>query len=259
MIIDVGANKGDFILPIAESNPDKTCVAIEPIPWLAEEIRSKASERKLKNLENLEYAVCEIDGEVDLNISEIYSGGTSSILEFDPNLRLNEYWRNRHDLVHSRVIKVKSAKLQTILDFLYKEKEEIIEFIKIDIQGLDLVALKLIGKWLRNVNMGMLESAATKLDALYLLEKFDLEESIRLVRDLGFEIYGVRPNDEGFKEYNIYFNNPGIEVKKVEEELGLAENKIYLSNLGITEIISSYENSISWKLTKPLRMIKNGF
>ena len=256
MIIDVGANKGDFILPIAESNPHKMCIAIEPIPRLAEGIRSKTPERKLMNVKILKYAVCEFDGEVDLNISEIYSGGTSSMLQFDPNLILNEYWKNKPDLNHSSVIGVKSARLQTILDFLYKEQEEVIEFIKIDIQGLDLAALKSIGKWLRNVNMGMLESGATKSDSLYLLEKFDLEESIKLIRALGFEIYGFRPNDEGFKEYNIYFNNPGVEVKKFEEELGLTRNKIYQSNLGIAEIIASYENSISYKITKPLRKLR---
>ena len=256
LIIDVGANRGQFIIPFAELNPDILCVSIEPIPWQAKEIRNQTEKKKLNNVRVMELAISEDCGETRLNISDQFSSGTSSILKFGPNSKTNKYWMNRPDIYHSRFIQVKTQTLECLLNELQIVENEVIDFIKIDAQGLDLVALDSLGKYISNVQMGMLETAATPYDFLYEGENMSLRNSITFIENLGFEIYAVRPNDQGFREYNIYFRKVGLNSDHAEIQLNLLKVKIYRSDLGIKELIDSYEKSKSWKATSLLRKLR---
>ena len=60
-------------------------------------------------------------------------------------------------------------------------------------------------------------------------------------------------------EYNIYFHRNGINAAQFIAKLGLSENHIYVGNVNPTfdteKLVSSYQNSKSWKITQPLREI----
>jgi len=256
MIIDVGANRGEFVIPIAELNPNILCLAIEPIPFLAKEIRNQAEKKKMNNVIVKELANFEDCGETRLNVSDQFSSGTSSILKFSLNSKTNKYWMNRPDIYHSKSIQVKTKTLECLLNELQVVENEVIDFIKIDTQGLDLVILGSLGKYINNVQQGMLETATTCYDSLYEGENSSLRNSITFIENLGFEIYAVRPNDQGFREYNVYFRKVDFNSDQAELQLNLPKIKIYRSDLGVNELKDSYEKSKSWKVTSPLRKLR---
>jgi hypothetical protein len=127
----------------------------------------------------------------------------------------------------------------------------LIDFIKIDIQGMDMSALKSLGEfWLDRCQAGMLEASATNLNYLYEGDTLDLRSALNELEILGFSTYRVEPNDEGFREYNIYFFKKELDLKSHLAKLDL-DNPIY-NGLNLYKQIELFTNSTSWKITKPL-------
>jgi len=143
LIIDVGANEGLFALQQAEENPDHLVIAIEPIPDLAIEIERKGQARNLSNLLVKQVAIDSTAGEKTLYISDAFSKGTSSLLNFVAEEKLNDYWGLRPDALSNNRISVNCLTLEEMLLSVvdpygvYEVQKLPIDFIKIDVQGKD--------------------------------------------------------------------------------------------------------------------------
>jgi FkbM family methyltransferase len=227
MIIDVGANQGEFILDLARKNPEIRCLAIEPIQELANKLLEIV---KHENLLNLDVLVAAIDSKERSARFQITSGedqGGSSLLEFDTQkMQKNEYWRSRPDLVSSQSMKVDTKTLKTILR-TYNQNEQI-DFLKIDVQGMDVEAMFSLGRrGLRRVKMGMIEVASISTANLYLGQKFDLRGCLNKLKKYGFNVYAIKPNDPGCNEVNVYFARHGVDPEVLEKRFGLRTNEIY--------------------------------
>ena len=226
MIIDVGANNGEFILDVARKNPKIQCLAIEPIFELAENIKDSA---KLENLENIEVVTKAVSlkrGNGFLNVSTTSDQGGTSLLEFDHNLMdQNDYWSSRPDLQHSTKIEVSLESLDGILRGYPKDIP--IEFIKIDVQGLDLESLLSLKRRLKYVLLGMLEVPSVSAAKLYKGQEHDLRSCLNILRANNFTVYAIKPNDPASNEFNVYFARNGSNHEKLIVELGLMTNSIY--------------------------------
>lgn len=265
-IIDVGANEGIFALQQAIANPNHLIIAVEPIPELAYALTQKAIELNLNNLVVKEVAIDTVSGWRSLQISDVFSKGTSSLLNFSDPGELDKYWGTRPDSVQSRSIDVRCVRLEELIDEILHEndwkidKKIEIDFLKIDVQGKDYETLLSIGKYIKNVKAGMLEAPVLPSRSMYSnQDKFIVDYFISLDK-LDFGVYQLKPNDPEFYEYNIYFSQTGLDIESHIEYLKLADNKIYFGNINsITDnlqIINSYKNSLSWKITYPLRSLK---
>jgi FkbM family methyltransferase len=253
LIIDDGANLGSFALNAAQSNKNQTLIAIEPIPKLAAKLRKSAVE--LQNLVVIEGAVSSRIEQKDLFISEKSDFGTSSLLNFSAQSRIDTYWNSRNDLVHTSSVIVECRPLSDWLE-PWRNSHSVIDFIKIDIQGLDLVALKSLGSnWLNRLQAGMLEASATSLNYLYEEDSLDLHSALVHLDEMGFAPYRIEPNDEGFREYNIYFYRKGIDLESHLASINL-DNPIY-NGLDIYRQIQIFTDSHSWRFTRPLRYLKS--
>jgi FkbM family methyltransferase len=226
VIIDVGANKGSFILDIAQKNREITCLAIEPIQELATGIEDSAKKLQLTNLEVESVAVYKKRKTMILNINSHFDQGTTSLLDFDrANIEENSYWITRPDLTHDKKVSVSADTMKNILRRYPKGTP--IEFIKIDAQGLDVEALLSLGNRLKSVLLGMVEVPAVDNSKLYLGQRHDLYSCLKILKKRGFHVYGVKPNDPASNEFNIYFARVGVDYAKLVENLGLATNEIY--------------------------------
>jgi FkbM family methyltransferase len=269
LIIDVGANEGLFSFQQASANPKHLVVAVEPIPELAKSMTLKALENNLTNLVVKEVAIDLKSGWRTLQVSDAFSKGTSSLLEFSKPQELERYWKIRPDSRQHRRIDVRTVTLEELIDEVLSEsmndfRPEIeIDFLKIDVQGKDYDALLSIGKYLRNVKAGMLEAPISTSDSMYLEQDKSIIDYFLMLRELDFSIYQLKPNDPGFKEFNIYFSQANLDVPKLIESLKLGENEIYFGNVNpiidTLRVIDSYKNSLSWKITHPLRLLRRVF
>jgi hypothetical protein len=129
------------------------------------------------------------------------------------------------------------------------------------VQGYDLVALESFGKYLQIVKKGVLESSGVVNDKLYVFGN-DLTETLFALNQSKFSISKIIPNDPVFKEYNVFFER---NAESFQDEgyqiIGIDEVLISVCNMASkTELESlreSFEGSISWKITRPLRRGKD--
>ena len=247
-IIDIGANNGDFIVPIAKLNPEHKALAFEP----NKELFLKLEAMKIENLEVIEGGVGARREKLLLNISEKGDKGTSSLLSFSKDIRSDPYWRDRGDLSFDRQEEIE---VDTLRGWLEGYEIESIDFIKIDTQGFDLIALESLGsELLAKVKYGMLEVPATELNHLYEGDESDLTSALSSLKENNFSIFKIEPNDEGFKEYNVYFFQRGEDPVSIERELKLSSNKIYNGNIGV--MLERYGNSYEIRIRCYLGNIK---
>ena len=269
LIIDVGANEGIFSFQQASANPKHLVIAVEPIPELAKSIAKKAIKNNLTNLIVKEVAIDIESGWRTLYVSDDFTKGTSSLLEFTSPNELEMYWKLRPDSKQSRSIDVRCITLEELIDEILAEstinfdREIQIDFLKIDVQGKDYDTLLSIGKYQKSILAGMIEAPIQSLDTIYKGQDKSITNHFIMLKDLGFSVYQLKPNDPEFKEFNIYFSQTNLDIKNLVGELKLDENEIYIGNVNpiadLLTVTNSYENSLSWKITYPLRLLKSKF
>lgn len=225
LVIDVGANRGEFALALAERNPSLRVLAIEPIPELCEALAAAAGAR---GVTGLDVACCAIDAterEAEFHVSDVADQGVSSLLAFDADgLRADEYWRQRDDMRFARTITTSVRRLDSLPEVAAAER---IRFVKIDAQGVDLAVLESLGEHLARTEAGVFEVAATARTRLYAGESQDLESALARLRELGFAPYAIKPNDPAANEFNVFFCRPGLDPAEFERELGLRGVPLY--------------------------------
>jgi FkbM family methyltransferase len=216
VIIDVGANVGDFAIEAARRNPEHLVIAIEPNPVLVETIESRIKQQKLQNIIVYGCAIGKTAGLETLHVSIEGDAGTTSLREFNrEQINENQYWKTRTDLTHHSAIKVEVRTLQSILE---EGSIEQVDFIKIDTQGNDLDSLISLGPI--TTLAGMLESPSSSKDTLYLGEP-SLRESLVCLEERGYEIEKIKPNDPACAEVNVYFSLAGVNFKETVQALNL--------------------------------------
>lgn len=167
-----------------------------------------ALHEKTKDIENYNVfnkAVCQFNGKTTFNVCK--SGGASSILTFKDDETLEKHWgKNRTDIHYSgESYEVETTRLDTFIETQGLENT-IIDFIHIDAQGVDLECLKSVGKYIKNVREGVIETVINKEKSIYIeqdentfvnVEKFLIENN--------FKIINIWQNDITNCEFNVHF------------------------------------------------------
>lgn len=225
LILDVGANEGEFALAMAQNHPQIPVLAFEPIPSLAAAIRERAASLGLRNLTCLELAIDEAPRMATFHVADHYDRGVSSLLTFDrTGIDQNDYWRDRPDLHFTNDLQVQVCRLDALLQ---PEPPARIRFIKVDAQGVDLNVLRSLGGLLARVDAGMLEVPATRLTRLYAEEDVDLLAALLFLRESGFDVHALKPNDPAANEFNVLFHRRGEDWRGMERALKLRGLHLY--------------------------------
>lgn len=158
----------------------------------------------LENYTVIQKAVCLFNGKTQFNICKL--GGASSILTFKPENELNNHWSNRTDIHYSgESYEVETTRLDTFIEE-HGLQDEQIDFIHIDAQGVDLECLMSLGRYIKNVKEGVLETVINIDKSIYVEQKTNTYENIQgFLGDNGFKITSVQSNDITGCEYNIFF------------------------------------------------------
>ncbi|HIV70897.1 MAG TPA: FkbM family methyltransferase [Candidatus Aquabacterium excrementipullorum] len=225
LVIDVGANQGDFALEVARRNPGLTVLAIEPIPALCQQLDERLSAEALDNVRIENVAIDTEERDAVFHVANHHDLGVSSLLPLNrQDIAKDDYWKNRADLYFDQDITVKVVPLSKVLAPVQPRS---IKFIKIDAQGLDIHVLESLGSFLAITEGGMLEVPATHRNALYEGEADDLHSALTYLSGKGFEVYAVKPNDHAANEYNIFFCRKGLDPVHLEDSLQLRGIHLY--------------------------------
>lgn len=202
LLIEVGAYDGKDSLEYHKNG--YKVFTFEPKKDLYEALLYRT--KHLKDYTVIPKAVCLKNGITNFNIC-VY-GGASSILEFKNDEELNKHWTpQRTDIHYSGVsYDVETTRLDTFIEE-YKLQDEIIDFIHIDAQGVDLEVLKSMGIYLKNVQAGVVETVMKEEKSIYVNQKDNTYKNIEeFLKMNNFKIDQVHGNDVCGCEYNIYFS-----------------------------------------------------
>ena len=200
LLIEVGAFDGFDSLQFYEKG--YRVLTFEPNRILFEALR-----RSTENLENytvIPKAVCLTNGTMNFNICKY--GGASSILPFRSEEELNKTWNQRTDIHYSgETYEVETIRLDTFIESLGLQNE-IIDYLHIDAQGVDLECLMSLGKYLSNVKEGVLETVMDQTKSIYTTQEQNVFCNVSAFLEKNqFMVTNVTSNDSTQCEYNVYF------------------------------------------------------
>ncbi len=203
LLIEVGSYDGYDSLKFY--NEGFKVYTFEPKKDLYEALSERT--RNMENYTVINKAVCLENGITKFNICK--SGGASSILEFKDDSELERHWTsNRKDIQYSGLsYDVETIRLDT---FIEKEglENSIIDYIHIDAQGVDLECLMSLGKYIKNVKEGILETVIDINKSIYSNQIMNTFENIKsFLENNNFEIIGLDKNDITDCEYNVRFRS----------------------------------------------------
>lgn len=201
LLIEVGSYDGEDSLSFYKKG--YKVYTFEPNQCLYEKLKNKTF--GLPNYTVFPKAVCLNDGITQFNICK--SGGASSILKFKPDEELNKIWSSeRWDLHYSGV----SYEVETIrLDTFFEQnnlQDKVIDYLHIDAQGVDLDVLTSLGKYIKNVKAGVVETVKDQEKSIYIDQVNTLDRVREYLIFNGFKISLIESNDPTFCEYNVHFS-----------------------------------------------------
>lgn len=200
-LIEVGAYDGNDSLNYHRNG--YAVYTFEPKKDLYENLVNKT--KHLTNYTVLPKAVSLKNGTTQFNICK--AGGASSILPFRPEHELIEHWSvHRQDIHYSGIsYDVETTRLDTFIEE-YGLQERTIDFIHIDAQGVDLDCLKSLGKYISNLQAGVLETVKDKNKSIYIGQDDNTVDNIaEFLSANGFQIKSIQSNDNTNCEYNVFF------------------------------------------------------
>ena len=207
LLIEVGAFDGSDTL--LYHSKGYRIFAFEPKRDLYSELVRKTT--GVEGITVIDRAVCLLNGVVHFNVCR--RGGASSILRFKDNETLDEHWGpDRDDIRYSgETYDVQATRLDTFIEE-YGLQSEIIDFIHIDAQGVDIDVLKSLGRYLENLKAGVMEVASSTESAIYVSQTDNTLDNatVWLVQN-GFQIDSVKSNDRRDCELNIRFSRRPID------------------------------------------------
>jgi hypothetical protein len=209
IVFDVGCMDGAQGLEkvLAYGDPDYRLYAFEAHPEWAQVARQKFATVS-PNCILVEMAASDKNGTASFNMCRRH--GASSLLKFKDDATLSKYWPGRDDILYSgRSVTVNTIRLDTFLD---RNPVPQIDYLNIDVQGMDLQVLQSMGKYIDIVKEGCCEAAYNQAAAIYEGQQSYFHDIVNWLKSKGFEVYKHEPNataktadSEWFNEYNIYF------------------------------------------------------
>jgi FkbM family methyltransferase len=203
LLIEVGAYDGNDSLQYHKNG--YVVYTFEPKKDLFESLFEKT--KSLNNYTVINKAVCLENGTKLFNICK--KGGASSLLEFRSDEELEKSWSAaRTDIQYSG----KSYDVDTIRLDTFIENEGLqntpIDYIHIDAQGVDLECLMSLGKYIKNVKAGVLETIVKQEKSIYVNQITNTFDNIKdFIEKNNFHITNVENNDRTNCEYNVYFQS----------------------------------------------------
>jgi FkbM family methyltransferase len=198
VLIDVGANEGQYALAMQKLGFSEKIISIEPLKQTYDKLYQLAKDNK--NWTTLNIALGDMDGEKSINVSK--NTVSSSFLDMLP-----EHLKQEPDSVYQSKERIIVKKLDSIFGNNIETISSV--YLKLDVQGFEKNVIEGASGSLKNISLIQMEMALVPLYKGELL----LADMIQFMSDKGFVLYHLIP---GFRNYETgqQFQTDGIFVRK---------------------------------------------
>ena len=160
IILDIGACEAEDSIRYSHLFPMAKIFAFEPVPENVKKAEQNILHYNEKNITIVPVALCDVDGETKIYLSEgrpkstseegtwDYGNKSSSILPPEKVTEVHEWLRFKKEI---------SVKSITLKNFFIEKEINIIDFVHLDVQGAELLVLKGAGEYLKNIKAIWLE------------------------------------------------------------------------------------------------------
>lgn len=258
IIVDVGANIGEFSKHVLENNTNAIVYAVEPNKDLCEP-QLGALKDFYSNRFTVDYcAIGERTEKGNLYAARVMNGQLGSL--FPPNLK-SKGWE-KHSKHFRDNTNIESIEVQVLSAQDYVEKNDLreIDFLKIDTQGNDIFLLESF-LLLSNVKSGVIEVEVgfANLESRYSNSQNDLNKLIEVLFKNNLIITKILPNNSASDEINIFYSVDQSTFSDICESINLSNNPVLsrywkLQGIGLSENDKSAK-MLSHLLAKLLRAI----
>ena len=205
IVIDVGANKGDFSGYLLSQNENLRIFAFEPNTRECDESLNSISERYPSNFTYIPKAIARANGIAKLFAPQVLDGQVGSLLE----INRNGAWHIglREKIAEEKGDEFIEVETCTVEDFSKLYEVQNIDFVKIDTQGTDLDILE---DFLRrcNVKVAVVEIEINSDIRLshYLDSKNDIDRLMNILDVHHYKIIRMMPGSADCREYNVFLS-----------------------------------------------------
>lgn len=206
VVFDVGANLGQNSLHLARQHPNVIVHAFEPVPELINHL--KMSSIAFKSRYHIHpIALNNVNGMTKFNVAandDRAQWGCSSLNNFKEGL--DKTWPDfdiKFDFTHQIDVEMMTFKAWYENSGL---KLTDIHYFHCDTQGSDLKVLSGMEEYIDLIHEGMIECASDEIGKLY-EDSHTVEDAIVFMRDHGFAVVSITPNDPFGNEFNMHFKN----------------------------------------------------
>jgi len=186
-IFDVGANNGDWSRLAASMNPECMIHAFEIVPKTFAQLQANTAD--LKNVRANMFGLSDQDAEIVVNLSDDTSTATACRIE----------GMKAHDDYYREQISCRVAKAS---DYVREHRIEHIDFVKIDVEGMDLKVIRGFGDTLNRVRALQFEYGVFNIASRDLLADF-----CSLLTSRGFLVGKIFPGTVHFFDYHFEMEN----------------------------------------------------
>ncbi len=203
IIMDIGANEGEWCRLASETFPDSTIHAFEIVPETYEKLL--CSTQGIDSIVHNNFGLSDQEGHITINIGASSEIATAFKIEGMQN----------HNDSYTKTVNCKTRKA---CDYLKERRIESIDFVKIDTEGMDYRVLKGFELHIKKIRAVQFEYGIFNISSHDLLADF-----YKLLTDNGFAVGKIFPRKVVFFEYHFHMENfhgsNFIAVKKEDFEL----------------------------------------
>jgi FkbM family methyltransferase len=197
-ILDIGACEGEDSIRLSKLFPNSSVFTFEPLPSNLERIRKHFSEYGIRNATICPYALSDKDGEAAFNISSgspegskndetwDYGNKSSSLLKPSDQLKEKYPWLKFEETI--------SITTKTIHSFCQENNLALIDFVHMDVQGAELLALQGANSIIHNIKAIYLEVEAISLykdqPLKHEIERFMAAKKFKKIKDTVGKVSG---------------------------------------------------------------------
>lgn len=226
IVVDVGANRGDLALDICAKNLDIKFFAVEP-NYVLFENQLKALEKSfIGKFQYIPTALSDFNGTAKLYAPRHMHGQVASLLRINNDNAWGESIKNSfsRDKLEDNI----EVKVLSVQKFLSDYKITEIDFLKIDVQGTDLLILNefLVNSVVR-VAAVEIEVSPFGLNSHYKDANNSFHDLLEIMKTTGYEIIKIMPANSDCHEYNVFIAQSFEAYQRVNQELVFEKLQIF--------------------------------
>ena len=257
IVVDVGANIGEFSNHILQHSLQAKVIAIEPNRQLCGKALDELALNFSDRFQFFPKALGTLTGQGILFGANAMNGQLASTRKLNP---LSAGWESHHEIVSDEEKNPtnQSVEIEAVAEFLRIFQIQEIEFLKIDTQGSDL---EILGEFLRlcKIKSGVIEVDVGFHDggARYIGGGNDFNDLCGLINRNQLIITKILPNNPESDELNVYFSISQENFDKTSRELSLSTNPClsrYWKVYGVGRTESETSKVLFAKLLRKLLM-----